>query len=155
MHQSVASGSAHSSSGAASPRSPSASASTAPTSHAHKGIRRMSSFRKLAERPFFPPAESLAERVFLLFENPNASLGGFIAAVTVMVTIFVSTISFCVETMPEMRGANRACGRCVPNATETGLDPVCGVTHGAGFSPSAALTADDCAPPAARGVRHD
>ena len=118
-------------------------------SSGRKVLRRLSSFSvaPLSERHFFPQEGTLAEKVFLFFEDANGTSGGLAVAMIVMATIFVSSAAFCIETMPEYQDPNPLCGRCKANSTHpAAVDPVCGVTWGAGYSPSVPLATADCEP---------
>eukprot|EP00937_MAST-01D_sp_MAST-1D-sp2_P000785 g785.t1 len=61
--------------------------------------------------PWLPTKDmgSLAERVFVLFDDPNSSRAGHCTAVIVMTTIIVSTMAFVIESMPEVRSTPDAC----------------------------------------------
>eukprot|EP00927_Polykrikos_kofoidii_P039270 TRINITY_DN33692_c0_g1_i1.p1 TRINITY_DN33692_c0_g1~~TRINITY_DN33692_c0_g1_i1.p1 ORF type:complete len:830 (-),score=131.13 TRINITY_DN33692_c0_g1_i1:58-2547(-) len=61
---------------------------------------------------------SLPERIFLAFEEPERSIVGRLISILVFFTIFVSTVSFIVSTIPEMQTS-------CPLRHEEGFDPIC------------------------------
>ena len=62
--------------------------------------------------PWYPTAamgHNRAERVFILLDDANATVGGRVTAILVMITIIVSTVAFLMETMPDFRSRPPAC----------------------------------------------
>ena len=77
---------------------------------------------------FFPPASmgTWAERVFLFFDDANATRGSKWVAIGVMVTIIVSTCAFVLETMPVYRSRPDACRKNGAAPTAQDCEPKSG-----------------------------
>lgn len=73
-----------------------------------------------AATPRFPSKQmgNIVERIFILFDDAGGSIAGRCVAVIVMTTIVLSTISFVVETMPEVRTVPQSCNRNAPTITD-------------------------------------
>ena len=77
---------------------------------------------------FFPPPSmgTRAERVFLFFDDANATRGSKWMAIIVMITIIVSTCAFVIETMPEYRSRPDACRKDGAAPTVVDCEPKSG-----------------------------
>jgi len=82
--------------------------------------------------PWFPPAAmgTKAERVFLFFDDANATIGSKVVAILVMITIIVSTAAFVVESMPGHRARPAACRASGAPPTVEDCEPKSGAIFG-------------------------
>jgi hypothetical protein len=86
--------------------------------------RRVSVIRPLKETPWLPDAENLRKQIFILFECPAASRIGKIISLLVMVTIFVVTVAFIMESMPNFKNTPEECNPDAPTVDECEPKPL-------------------------------
>jgi len=51
----------------------------------------------------FPQEGSIRKKIFLMFDSPQSSAISMVVAVTVMLLIFLSIVSFVIETLPQYK----------------------------------------------------